>query len=142
MDRLTFIVLQLNVEGLTNAKLNIIEQLAYKNKVKVILLQETHCQTVDKLVLPEFALAAFTTSSRHGLATFIKQDTQWSLEAQSPPDSKLEWLAVKVLDTTIINVYKPPPVHLTDASLPPFSAISTATTRSGDTLDAHRTGNA
>ena len=39
-------ILLLNVEGLTSAKLTIIEQLAYTNtnKVTAILLQETHCQ--------------------------------------------------------------------------------------------------
>lgn len=115
-------VLQLNVEGLTNSKLNIIEQLAYKNKATVILLQETHCPTTEKLVLPDYTLAAYITSKQHGLATFIKQDTEWSLEAQSPPDSEIEWLAVKVQDTTIINVYRPPTVRLTDTSLPSFDA--------------------
>ena len=41
-------ILQLNVEGLTNSKLTIIEQLAHANKVTAILLQETHCGTTEK----------------------------------------------------------------------------------------------
>ena len=45
-------ILQLNVEGLTNAKRTIIEQLAYTNKVTAILLQETHCETTEKLTIP------------------------------------------------------------------------------------------
>ena len=51
-------ILHLNVEGLTNAKLTIIEQLAYINKVTTILLQEAYCGTTEKLTIPEFTLAA------------------------------------------------------------------------------------
>ena len=109
-------ILQLNVEGLTNAKLSIIEQLT--NKVTAILLQETHCETMEKLTILEFTPAAQILNKQHGLATFVRQDIEWSLEAQSEDDSQLEWLAVKVQDVTIINKYKPPPTHLTRASLP------------------------
>jgi len=38
-------ILQLNTEGLTANKICIIEQLAYKNKAFIIVLQETHCIT-------------------------------------------------------------------------------------------------
>ena len=50
-------ILQLNTEGLTENKIFIIEQLAYKNKAFIIVLQETHCTTADKLVTPNFLLA-------------------------------------------------------------------------------------
>ena len=33
----------------------------------------------------------------------VRQDIDWSFEAQSEDDSQLEWLAVKVQDVTIIN---------------------------------------
>jgi len=35
--------LQLNTEGITANKTSVIEQLAYKNKAFIIVLQETHC---------------------------------------------------------------------------------------------------
>ena len=50
-------VLQLNAEGLTNAKLEVIRQLADSNQVAVVLLQETHRPTDDNLKLPGFLLA-------------------------------------------------------------------------------------
>ena len=65
-------VLQLNVEGLTNAKLTIIEQLAYTNKVAAVLLQEIHCETTEKLTIPESGLAVHILNKQHGLATFVK----------------------------------------------------------------------
>ena len=40
-------ILQLNTEGLTDNKFSVIEQLAYKNKAFIIVLQETHCITAD-----------------------------------------------------------------------------------------------
>ena len=40
-------VVQLNAEGLTNAKLEVIQQLADSNQVDVVLLQETHRSTND-----------------------------------------------------------------------------------------------
>jgi len=49
--------LDLNTEGLTAEKVSVIEQLAYKNKVFIIVLQETHGTTADKLVIPNFSLA-------------------------------------------------------------------------------------
>jgi len=57
-------VLQLNTEGLTASKISIIEQLAYKNKAFIIILQETHCTTADKLVIPNFSLAGSDWPSR------------------------------------------------------------------------------
>ena len=38
-------ILQLNTKGLTANKISVIEQLAYKNKAFIIVLQETHCIT-------------------------------------------------------------------------------------------------
>ena len=45
-------ILQLNTEGFNADKISLIEQLAYKNKAFIIVLQETHCTTADKLVIP------------------------------------------------------------------------------------------
>ena len=38
-------ILQLNTEGLTDNKISVIEQPAYKSKAFIIVLQETHCIT-------------------------------------------------------------------------------------------------
>jgi len=41
-------ILQLNTEGFIADKISVIEQLAYKHKAFIIVLQETHCTTADK----------------------------------------------------------------------------------------------
>ena len=80
--------------------------------------RETHCGTTEKLTILEFTLASHILNKQHGLAPFVRQDIEWSLETQSEDYSQLEWLAVKVQNVTSISVYTPPPTHLTRASLP------------------------
>ena len=67
-------VLQLNAEELTNAKLEIIRQLADSNQVAVELLQETHIATDYNLQLPGFLLAGSIPGrpKHHGMATLIR----------------------------------------------------------------------
>jgi len=62
-------ILQLNT-GLTAKKISVIDQLANKNKTFIIVLQESHCTTADKLVIPNFSTAGSVLSRKHGLATF------------------------------------------------------------------------
>jgi len=45
-------ILQLNTKGLTANMISVIEQLAYKKKPFIIVLQEIHCTTADKLAIP------------------------------------------------------------------------------------------
>jgi len=51
-------ILQPNTEGLTANKISVIEQLVYKKKALIIVLQQTHCTIADKLVIPTFSRAA------------------------------------------------------------------------------------
>ena len=48
-------MLQLNLEGTTDSKFSVVEHPAHKTKALILLLQETHCICVDKLVIPNFA---------------------------------------------------------------------------------------
>jgi len=113
-------IVQLNTEGLTADKISVIEQLAYKNKAFIIVLQETHCTTADKLVIPNFSLAGSVLSRNHGLATFVHERLGWSLVDQSPEQSETEWLCVDVTGYKIINVYKPPRSRFTPTAIPTF----------------------
>ena len=67
-------LLQLNVEGLTTAKINILEQIVSKNNVTVITLQETHQENKNILRVPGYTLAGHTASKHHGIATFVRKD--------------------------------------------------------------------
>ena len=99
-------IFQLNTEGLTENKISIIEQLAYMNKAFIIILQENHWITADKLVIPNFSLAGSILSRKFGLATFVHERMEWSLVDQSPEQSEIEWLYVDVGGYKTINVCK------------------------------------
>jgi len=113
-------ILQLNTEGLTDNKISVIQQLGYKNKAFIIVLQETHCITADKLVILNFSLAGSILSRNHGLAAFVHERLEWSLVDLSPDQSETEWLCVDVAGYKIVNVYKPPRSRLTPTTIPTF----------------------
>ena len=71
-------ILQLNIEGLTAGKMDVLHRLAEQYEALVILLQETHCTCADKLVLPNFVLAGSTLSRKHGIATFVHERLTWT----------------------------------------------------------------
>ena len=55
-------ILQLNIEGLTANKINVLHHFAMQSEALVILLQETHCTDAEKLVLPNCQLAGSSLS--------------------------------------------------------------------------------
>ena len=113
-------ILQLNTERFTDNKISVTEQLTYENTAFIIVLQETHCITADKLVIPNFSLAGSILSRNHDLATFVHERLEWSLVNQSPDQSETELLWVDVAGYNIINVYKPPRSQLTATTIPTF----------------------
>ena len=112
--------LQLNIERLTQSKICVISQLATRHRAPVILLQETHCTTPDQLVIPNFTLAGWTMSRKHGLATFVHEGLGWTFADQSPDGSVVEWLCVDVDGVKIVNFYKPPTSRMTSSAIPMF----------------------
>ena len=113
-------ILQLNIEGLTASKMSVLHHLALQCEALVILLQETHSTSVERLDLPSYHLAGFSLSRKHGLATFVHERLKWILIDQSPPTSEIEWVCVDVDNYKIVNVYKPPPTRMQASDLPAF----------------------
>ena len=105
---------------LTTGKTSFIEQLAYKNKAFIIVLQETHCTTADELVISNFSLAGSVLNRNHGFATFVYERLEWSPVNQSPEQSETEWLCIDVAGYNIINVFKPPRSWLTPMAISTF----------------------
>ena len=103
-------ILQLNIKGLTASKMSVLYHLAAQCEALVILLQETHCTSAQRLVLPHYQLAGFSLSRKHGLATFVYERLKWTLFNQSPSTSETEWLCVDIDRYKIVNVYKPTPI--------------------------------
>ena len=78
-------ILQLNIEGLTASKMNVLHHLTMPSEALVNLLQENHCTDAEKLVLPNYQLAGSSLSRKHGLATFVHERLRYTLLDQSPP---------------------------------------------------------
>ena len=120
--------LQLNIEGLTASKMNLLHHLAVQYETLVILFQETHCTCADKPATPGFALAGSSLSRKHGLATFVHDRIKWTLVDQLPTTSENEWLCV---DVDGYRIVKSTNVHLRDCKplisqcfLTPFSVLA------------------
>ena len=114
-------VLQLNIEGLTGAKVSVLERVIGEHKPSVVLLQETHVKDISRLKIPGYSLAASTRSDTHGIATFVQHQLKWHELGSSDDDSSLEWAATEVEGVTIANVYKPPPYRLKPDEIPLFT---------------------
>ncbi|KAJ4938228.1 hypothetical protein JOQ06_002853 [Pogonophryne albipinna] len=112
VDNRGLTVLQLNVKGLTTAKLEVVRHLADSNGAAAVLLQETHCTSDNFLKIPGFHLAGSIHSKKHGVATFVRTEISWSTSSLSPPGYNIELLVTKIQGTSVINVYKPPPSEL------------------------------
>ena len=102
-------ILQLNIEGLSASKMNVLHHLAMQSEALVIILQETHCTDAEKLLLLNYQLAGCSLSKKRGLAMLVHERLRYTLLDQSPPTSEIEWLCVDVDGYKIVNVYKPPP---------------------------------
>ena len=101
--------------------MNVLHHLATQLGTFVILLQETHCTSAEKLVLSNYQLAGFSLSRKHGLATFVHERLKWTLYNQSPTTSETEWLCVDVDGYKIVNIYKLPPTRLQVPDRPVFT---------------------
>lgn len=77
------IMLQLNVEGLTKAKITLMEHILQKQKAITILFQGTHTTDHSHFEIPGLTLAAHTESGVHGISTFVKDSAKYS---SSNPD--------------------------------------------------------
>ena len=100
------IILQLNIASLTASK--------------VYVLHHLEIHFCGKLIHPSFALAGFSFSRKHGLATFVHERLKYTLLKQSPLKSETEWLCVDVDGLKIVKICKHLPTRLQASDLPEF----------------------
>jgi len=111
-------ILQLNVEGLTKAKCEVIQHICEERSISVILLQETHAKSDSNISIQGFSLADAIHHPQHGIATLVRNDMTAASIAKSDMSSQTQWTATRVNSSlTVVNVYAPP---RTDIQLPPI----------------------
>ena len=102
-------ILSLNVEGLTNAKKDVIEHIAQTHAVHVIFLQETDKQH-EGFCIPNYdaAFESLNTANRSaGLVTLVRKDIPYKRICNSLP-SQWQWHCVEIHGIKLVNVYRPP----------------------------------
>src|SRR5208282_4119999 len=99
-------ILQLNVEGMSAAKRELISDIAARQKVDVVCLQETHVNDdkADRLNIQGFDIVNYALHSKHGRATYVRSDITEPAHVVSTRHCDV----VRVGGFHIANVYKPP----------------------------------
>ena len=89
---------QLDIEGLNPSKMSVFYHLAAQCEALVILLQATDCTSAQRLVLPDYQLAGFSLSRKHGLATFVHEPLKWSFSTNLHLHRRLNGCASTLMD--------------------------------------------
>ena len=125
-------VLQLNVEGLTRAKRDLILHISEEKNINIILLQETHVKDEDHLSIEGFNTISFIPSSKHGIATYAREGINIKSVLKSDEGNQIEWISITVNDMCILNIYKPPPTTVNHPDLPSLPATTSTSIVCGD----------
>ena len=67
-------ILQLNVEGLTRPKCQVIQKITTDNAISVILLQEAHATSNEKIKIYGYSLIDSINHPKHRIVTLVRND--------------------------------------------------------------------
>ena len=118
-------VFHLNVESLNQAKSHVLENLAKKPNVSVILLQETHSRSNADVKIIRYTPAASDQYNKHGICTLIKNNMPFKLLKTSLFKNSIYWIAIAVekpsTSSTYINPYQQNMEHLHPSLIQEFT---------------------
>src|SRR5699024_3509502 len=105
-------VCQLNIEGISKDKCDFLSKMALRERVDVIVLQETHTSSEMDLFsrgqIPGYTLVDFINSASYGCATYVKSNLQDYQSIAKSQDNNIFILTVKIAGIYVVNIYKPP----------------------------------
>ena len=115
-------ILQLNIEGISRSKAEVLGRLLHDNDVDVAVVQETHCATPEDLQkrakVPGYTLAAAEYSGVHGIATYVRSSmVSMTNVTQNSQHDGVYTCTVRINSLHVTNVYKPPAAELHQSSL-------------------------
>jgi len=99
-------IMQLNVEGLSAAKREVISSIAVRQKIDVICLEETHVH-VDKtnhFSIAGFDLLAYSLHTKYGRATYVRDN----ISDAHHVTSSVCYDVIRIGSYRVANIYKPP----------------------------------
>ncbi|KAL4100770.1 hypothetical protein QTP88_020801 [Uroleucon formosanum] len=102
---------QLNVEGFSKSKAEVLERIATEEKIDVLVVQETHTADQEQLSkrghITGFTIAGATFHSKYGTATYIKSDLKWN-HIRTSEENSIYTIETQVGNLHVTNIYKPP----------------------------------
>jgi len=91
--------MQLNVEGLSKARADVIRRISDEEKIDILDTQETHthyqCQLMKRETIPDYSIAGATYHSKYGTATYVKNDLKWN-PINSSDDNNIFFIVTQV----------------------------------------------
>lgn len=115
-------VLQLNIEGTSKSKCEVLARLAKYHNVDVIAVQETHTGNEDQFSsrghIEGYNVAGVIYHGTYGSATYVRSDIDnWSL-VKIDSTNNIHLIEIIVGNLSVINVYKPPNANWISNLLP------------------------
>ena len=126
-------IVQLNVEGLSAAKRDLVGSIAAQQKADIVCLQETHVDDdkANRLDIPGYDLVSYTLHPKHGRATYVRSDIAEAAHVVSTKHCDV----IRVGGFHIANTYKPPSERWDSQN--PFPALPHPTVLVGDFNSHH-----
>ena len=114
-------IMQLNIEGISKQKYEVLEKQLYDENIAAI--QETDLiQEGPRSEISGFTMVASHHHAKFGIATYIKDDLLPFTKILHSTNTI--HVGIKIHETTIINVYKPPSATFAPEVLPKFEKPS------------------
>lgn len=105
-------VCQLNVEGISRAKCDLLHKILIDYDVDVLAIQETHTETEDQLRsrarIPGYELIGATYNRSYGTATYIRNTIENATLKRASTSNNIHEITIQVGEITVCNIYKPP----------------------------------
>ena len=117
-NKFSFNILQINIEGWTSPKKEILQKIAIEKNLMVMLVQETHQNNPQNLKLSGFVRANHIPHAHHGIVTFVRNSISFTNTGCSVENSPTQWTSIEINNTQIINIYHPPTAELDTLQLP------------------------
>lgn len=105
-------ICQINIEGISRSKCQVLHQILSQNEIDVVAIQETHAADEEQLShrgkIPGYHLVGATYHHAYGVATYARTTIENASLCSSFIDNDIHKVTIKIGDVTISNIYKPP----------------------------------
>lgn len=115
-------IMQINIEGISRSKGEVLSKLLKDHCVDVVMIQETHTDSMESLQnrgkVPGYSIVMAENSNVHGIPTYVRNDILCSVnDVKSTSCNGIYTCTIRVGEMYMTNVYKSPVVQWPDSVL-------------------------